>query len=175
MAASRLEWKAPLAHLRALPFVREIDFDPAAEILELTTPRGRHRLSVEVKRSYLDRTLVNAMLSQASGGAGGKRRTNGVASARMCSLAIFRPRLRSSLLLLAFLSRTSRVTCNWKLASTTNGQSLANGNRPDLLMPIGLRQRPSSCYSNLRLHRSRQRGPCAISPAPLALASLRSH
>lgn len=83
MAASRQEWKAPLAHLRALPFVREIDFDPAAETLELTTPRGRHRLSVEVKRSYLDRTLVNAMLSQSSGGAGGKRRTKGVTGARI--------------------------------------------------------------------------------------------
>lgn len=82
MASSRQEWESPLAHLRALPFVRGIDFDPAAETLELTTPRGRHRLSVEVKRSYLDRTIVNAMLSQADGGAGGKRRTKRMGGAR---------------------------------------------------------------------------------------------
>src|SRR5579884_312304 len=83
MAASRQEWDGPLAHLRAVPFIREIHFDPAAKTLELTTPRGRHRLSVEVKRSYLDRTLVNAMLSQASGGAGGKRRTKRMGGGRI--------------------------------------------------------------------------------------------
>lgn len=72
MAASRQSWETPLAHVRALPFVREIDVDPAGQTLALTTPRGRHRLSVEVKRSYLDRTLVNAMLSQASRVAGAR-------------------------------------------------------------------------------------------------------
>ena len=83
MAPLRKEWNAPLTHLRALPFVRELHFDPAAEALELTTPRGRYRLSVEVKRSYLDRTLVNAILSQATGVSEGKRRTEGMTGARI--------------------------------------------------------------------------------------------
>lgn len=83
MADSRREWNAPLVHLRALPFVRELHYDPAAQALELTTPRGRHRLSVEIKRSYLDRTLVNAILSQATGVSQGKGRTKGITGARI--------------------------------------------------------------------------------------------
>ena len=63
--------------------MRALHFDPASETLELTTPRGRHQLSVEVKRSYLDRALVNAILSQASGGSARKRRTKGMTSARI--------------------------------------------------------------------------------------------
>ena len=53
-------------------------------MIELTTPRGRHRLSVEVKRSYLDRSLVNAILSQATKESSGKGRTKSEkASARL--------------------------------------------------------------------------------------------
>ncbi len=83
MAPARQPWDAPLAHLRSLPFIRALHFAPAEETIELTTSRGRHRLSVEVKRSYLDRTLVNAILSHASGGSSGKRRTKGTTSARL--------------------------------------------------------------------------------------------
>ena len=73
MAPTRHEWDAPLAHLRSLPFIRELDFDAEGKTIDLTTPRGRHRMSVEVKRSYLDRTLVNAILSHApERSAGGK-------------------------------------------------------------------------------------------------------
>jgi hypothetical protein len=65
MAPARQEYDAPLAHLRSLPFVSGLHFRPAEGTLDLTTPRGRHRLIAEVKRSYLDRGLVNAILSRA--------------------------------------------------------------------------------------------------------------
>jgi hypothetical protein len=84
MAPARQEPDAPLAHLRSLPFIRRLRFDPAEDTIELTTPRGRHRLSVEVKRSYLDRSLVNAILSLAPEESSGKGRTkSGKASARL--------------------------------------------------------------------------------------------
>jgi len=51
--------------------------------IDLATPRGQHRLSVEVKRSYLDRTLVNAILSQAPGRSTGKRRAKDNTAARL--------------------------------------------------------------------------------------------
>jgi hypothetical protein len=84
MAPSRQEWDAPLAHLRSLPFIRSLRFDPTEETIELTTPRGMHRLFVEVKRSYLDRGLVNAILSRAPEKSSGKSPTKlGEASARL--------------------------------------------------------------------------------------------
>jgi hypothetical protein len=83
MALARHAWDAPLAHLRSLPFIRGLHFDPAEDTIELTTPQGRHRLSVEVKRSYLDRSLVNAILSRAPEGSSGKRRTKGTTAARL--------------------------------------------------------------------------------------------
>ncbi|MEO8598144.1 MAG: type IV toxin-antitoxin system AbiEi family antitoxin [Candidatus Solibacter sp.] len=82
MASERHEWDAPLAHLRSIPFIRELDFDSARKTIDLTTPRGRHRLSVEVKRSYLDRTLVNAILSHAPERSSGKRRATNPTGSR---------------------------------------------------------------------------------------------
>jgi hypothetical protein len=72
MPLSQKEIEAPLAHLRSLPFVQDLGFFPAGNgpdrgtdaMLELTTPRGRYRFSVEVKRSYLSQSLVNAILSR---------------------------------------------------------------------------------------------------------------
>ncbi len=75
MAPARQAYDAPVAHLRSLPFVSDLHFYPAEGTLELTTPRGRHRLSTEVKRSYLDRGLVNAILSRAREDPPGKGRT----------------------------------------------------------------------------------------------------
>jgi hypothetical protein len=53
--------------IRAVPFVRHLrliqakpgDRNPIC-LLEITTPRGKHRLPLIVKRSYLDRSTVNA-------------------------------------------------------------------------------------------------------------------
>ena len=83
MARARQEWDTPLAHLRSLPFIRGLHFDPAEATVELMTPRGRHHLSVEVKRSYLDRSLVNAILSRAPEVSSGQRRTKGTTAARL--------------------------------------------------------------------------------------------
>jgi hypothetical protein len=83
MAKAGKEWEASMGRLRSLPFIRKLDFDPAAGMIELTTPRGRHRLSVEVKRSYLDRSLVNAILSHSPKGSTGKGRTKGAPNARL--------------------------------------------------------------------------------------------
>ncbi len=89
MVTARKECSTPLAHLRALPFIRNLHFHPAKNAgdqpadgaVELTTSRGRHRLSVEVKRSYLDRGLVNAILSRALAATPSKGRTR--ASAKL--------------------------------------------------------------------------------------------
>jgi hypothetical protein len=75
MATPQQGLEAPLAHLRALPFVRNLRFLPVATgadrgddgVVELTTPHGRYRLAVEVKRSYLNHSLVNAICSGALG------------------------------------------------------------------------------------------------------------
>ena len=84
MAPARQEYDAPLAHLRSLPFIRSLRFDPQEGVIELTTPRGRHRLYVEVKRSYLDRGLVSAILSRTPEESSGKARTKSrEASARL--------------------------------------------------------------------------------------------
>jgi hypothetical protein len=59
------------ARIRAVPFVRNLRLIPAKSgdrsasgALEITTPRGKHRLPLIVKRSYLDRSTVNAIISQ---------------------------------------------------------------------------------------------------------------
>ena len=60
--------------LRAVPFVRNLRLVPAGSgdrnanrILEITTPRGKHRLVLIVKRSWLDRSMVNALIGQIHG------------------------------------------------------------------------------------------------------------
>jgi hypothetical protein len=60
--------------IRAVPFVRNLRLIPAKSgdrsasgVLEITTPRGKHRLPLIVKRSYLDRSTVNAVISQIQG------------------------------------------------------------------------------------------------------------
>lgn len=75
MATRRPDTDTALAHLAALPFVRSLRFIPALKsadraddgVLELETATGKHRLSVEVKRSYLNRSLVNAVIGKADG------------------------------------------------------------------------------------------------------------
>jgi len=65
MAPPRSSWEAALAHLRALPFLRALHFDPPGKTLHLSTPAGTHRLPVETTRSYLDQSLLNAILVRA--------------------------------------------------------------------------------------------------------------
>ena len=75
MAQSPKEFEAPLSHLHALPFVQNLRFLPAGgsadrgvdSVIEFTTPHGQYRLSVELKKSYLNRSLVNAILSRTRG------------------------------------------------------------------------------------------------------------
>lgn len=54
-----------LEQLRALPFVREVAFAPASPgadgALTVSTPAGSFRFAVEVKTSFLDRALANAI------------------------------------------------------------------------------------------------------------------
>jgi hypothetical protein len=57
--------------LRAVPFVRHLRLVPANSgdrnsggVLEITTPRGKHRLTLIVKRSYLDHSMANALIGQ---------------------------------------------------------------------------------------------------------------
>ena len=63
--------------------VRALHFDPANETIELTTPRGRYRFTVEIKTSYLDRSVVNAILSRASEQTSGKRGTKTTRASRI--------------------------------------------------------------------------------------------
>lgn len=78
-----------LDQIRAVPFVRHVRMIPAKSgdrnssgVLEITTPRGKHRLPLIVRRSYLDRSTVNALIGQVEGErkaakGGGKRIRNG--------------------------------------------------------------------------------------------------
>jgi hypothetical protein len=66
--------KPQFDQIRAVPFVRHFRMIPAKSgdrnasyILEITTPRGKHRLPLIVKRSYLDRSTVNAVIGQIQG------------------------------------------------------------------------------------------------------------
>ena len=62
-----------LEQIRRLPFIKSLDFSresPAADsaadgILKLRTPKGTYSFLVEQKRSYLDRGVLNALVSQA--------------------------------------------------------------------------------------------------------------
>ena len=63
-----------LDQIRAVTFVRHLRLIPAksgdrnsSRVLEITTPRGKHRLALIVKRSYLDRSTVNAVIGQIKG------------------------------------------------------------------------------------------------------------
>jgi len=63
-----------LDQIRAVPFVRHLRLIPAKSgdrnsggVLEITTPRGKHRLPLIVRRSYLDRSTVNALIGQIQG------------------------------------------------------------------------------------------------------------
>jgi hypothetical protein len=75
MRTRRTDTNTALAHLAALPFVRSLRFIAAPKsadraedgVLELETATGKHRLSVEVKRSYLNRSLVNAVIGKTHG------------------------------------------------------------------------------------------------------------
>ncbi len=63
---------AALEHLTSVPFVRSVRFIETGKtpyrlnesILEVRTPGGPWRLSIQVKRSFLDRSLLNALISQ---------------------------------------------------------------------------------------------------------------
>jgi len=75
--------------IRAVPFVRHLRLVPAKSgdrnssgVLEITTPRGKHRLPLIVKRSFLDRSMVNAVIGQIqserkAAKGGGRTATNG--------------------------------------------------------------------------------------------------
>jgi len=74
MAHVPKELEAPLAHLRSLPFIRNLRFLPADTpayreydgIVELTTSLGRSRLPVLIKRTWLNQSLVNAILGSSA-------------------------------------------------------------------------------------------------------------
>jgi len=60
--------------IRAVPFVRHLRLIPAKSgdrsaggALEITTPRGKYSLPLIVKRYYLDRSMVNAVIGQIQG------------------------------------------------------------------------------------------------------------
>jgi hypothetical protein len=75
MVLAQKQLDRALNHLQSLPFIRglhfrqkENDADQGHDgTLELKTPHGQYLLSVEIKRSYLSESLVNAILSRASG------------------------------------------------------------------------------------------------------------
>lgn len=62
-----------LEHVRALPFVRALEVRPELgqdkgrrldAVLRLRTPRGTYQVALEVKRTFLDRTLTHALIAQ---------------------------------------------------------------------------------------------------------------
>lgn len=61
-----------LAHLRTLPFVRDVHlaWEPRPRprgfdaLLALRTPRRTYTLALEIKRTFLDRTLTNAIIAE---------------------------------------------------------------------------------------------------------------
>jgi hypothetical protein len=63
---------AALEHLKAVPFVRGVRLVETGTnpdrlndgFMEIKTPGGQYRLSVQSKRSYLDRSLVNALIAR---------------------------------------------------------------------------------------------------------------
>ncbi len=80
MPADRTHDEPRFDRIRAVPFVRHLRFIPARFIpsktsgdrdsngvLEITTPRGKHRLSLIVKRSYLDPGTVSAVIGRIHG------------------------------------------------------------------------------------------------------------
>jgi len=71
MALSPKELELPLSHLRALPFVENLRLLPVEKgpeggepMIELTTPEGQYRFGVEQKRSYLNQSLINAIIGR---------------------------------------------------------------------------------------------------------------
>jgi hypothetical protein len=89
MAVDPTNAETQFDQIRAVPFVRHLRLVPAKSgdrnssgVLEITTPRGKHRLPLIVKRSYLDRSMVNAVIGQIQGErkaaqGGGRTTTNG--------------------------------------------------------------------------------------------------
>jgi hypothetical protein len=74
MSADPTRGEPQFDQIRALPFVRKLRLIPGKSgdrssscVLEITTPRGKHRLPLMVKRSFLDRSTVNAVISQIQG------------------------------------------------------------------------------------------------------------
>ena len=73
MTSLSKELETPLAGLRSLPFIRNLRFLPASApahreydgVVELTTAHGRSRLPVLIKRTWLNQSLVNAILGSA--------------------------------------------------------------------------------------------------------------
>jgi len=72
MVLSPKELEAPLSHLRALPFVENLRFLAVEKgpdsgddgMIEVTTSQGQYRLSVQRKRSYLNQSLINAIIGR---------------------------------------------------------------------------------------------------------------
>jgi hypothetical protein len=117
--------------IRAVPFVRHLRLIPAKSgdrsaggALEITTPRGKYSLPLIVKRYYLDRSMVNAVIGQIQGERkAAKRGSRSVGSGETLLLApylAFRPPGAS--LTRAFRSRTKSATYIWLSATNTTGQ-----------------------------------------------------
>lgn len=79
-----------LAHLRSLSFVREVDLRPSADaevdaLIKITTPEGSFRLACEIRKTFLDRTLTNAIITMAA-------RTHRISGMQLLLLSPYIPR-----------------------------------------------------------------------------------
>ncbi len=90
---------AQLDRIRALPFVRHVrlvprevgDDTPFDGTLEITTPGSGYRLSLIRKRSYLDRSLVNALIGRIQAGRKTKKPQKGSTNGRVVIFAPYLP------------------------------------------------------------------------------------
>ncbi len=90
---------AQLDQIRALPFVRRVQFVPQEAsndtafdgALKITTPSGGYSLSLISKRSYLDRSLVNALIGRIQGEGKAKKSQQGRTNIPVLILAPYLP------------------------------------------------------------------------------------
>ena len=162
MATRRPDTDTALAHLAALPFVRSLRFIPALKsadraddgVLELETATGKHRLSVEVKRSYLNRSLVNAVIGQAHG------RQGKLVIARYVPAALGEQFVKAGV---CFADDPGTSICSSERNST--GLYSASASHPRCLRRAAPLPRPYNYCSSLRLSPHRPNGPSGTSPA----------
>jgi hypothetical protein len=162
MATRRPDTDTALAHLAALPFVRSLRFIPAPKsadraddgVLELETATGKHRLSVEVKRAYLNRSVVNAVIGQTHG------RQGKLVIARYVPAALGEQFVKAGV---ASPMTRATSTCSWE-RNSTGRYSVSASHLRCLRRAVPL-PRPYNYCSSLRLSLYRPNGPSVTSPA----------